>query len=300
MKQQFLKAKIGTIRLTVYDNNRPLIPSSASITLYQSNGTTELQAQTTGTIDGTTGEMTYALTTVHTATHKLNYKSIWEYVVAGTTYYETQLFDVVKSILSIPITDDDLYAELDSLRKANSQATGTAASATTSTLVDTAKRKESDDFWKGGVLEILTGTGANQSRSVTAFTQSTSTFTVTPNWATTPDSTSVYRCVRSFSTKILQSFKKIETMIYNKGQRDSLILESSQIEMPLTYLTIHFIALDLMDSVDDKWNMLAKEYWEKFQRAFDTMTLDYDADESGGIDNEETQRNLSEIKISRT
>lgn len=299
MKQQFLKAVTGTIRLTAYDKNRAVVPSSALVTLYKPDGS-NLQAQATASVDSTTGEMTYSLTTTHTATHDLNYKAVWQYVVSGNTYYETQLFDVVKSILSIPITDDDLYAELDSLRKANVQATGTATGATSSTFVDTSKRKETDDSWKGGILEILSGTGLGQSRDVTGFTQSSSTFTVSPDWATTPDTTSTYRVVKSFSGKILQSFKKIETMLYNKGQRDSLILESSQIEIPLIYLTIHFIALDLMDSVDDKWDLIAKSYWEKFQKSFDTLTLDYDADESGNIDDEEQNRNVSEVRISRS
>lgn len=297
MKQQFLKQVAETIRLTAYDKNRAVIPTSALITLSKPDGSV-LQAQASASVDATTGEMTYSLTTTHTATHDLNYKAVWQYVVSGNTYYETQLFDVVKSILSIPITDDDLYAELESLRKANAQRTGTATNATASTFVDT-KVKDSDDNWKGGILEILSGTGIGQLRDVTGFTQSSSTFTVSPDWATTPDTTSTYRVVKSFSSKILQSFKKIETMLYNKGQRDSLILESSQIEIPLIYLTIHFIALDLMDSVDDKWDLIAKSYWEKFQKSFDTLTLDYDADESGNIDDEEQNRNVSEVRISR-
>jgi len=300
MKQQFLKGKTGTIRLTAYDKNRPLIPTSALITLYKSDGTTVLQAQASASVDSTTGEMTYSLTTTHTATHDLNYKAVWQYVVSGTTYYETQLFDVVKSILSIPITDDDLYAELESLRKANIQAQGTATGGVAGTLIDTARRKEATDFWKGGILEILSGTGANQKRDITGFTQSSSTFTVSPDWATTPSTDSVYRCINSFSTKILQSFKKIETMLYNKGKRDSLILESSQIEMPLIYLTVHFIALDLMDEDTDKWSLIAKAYEKKFDDSFNTMTLDYDEDESGGVQGEEAQQGIGGIRIFRS
>jgi hypothetical protein len=219
--------------------------------------------------------------------------------VSGVTYYENQLFDVVKSILSIPIIDDDLYAELETLRKTNMQATGTATSATTSTLLDTAKRKETDDYWKGGTIEIMAGTGVGQKRDITGFTSSTSTITVTPNFTTTPDSTSVYRVVRSFTAKIEQCFKKLETMLYNKGKRDSLILEASQIEVPLIYMTIHFIALDLMDEVDDKWDRLAKEYWNKFESAFNNLTLEYDADESGYIQGDEESHGTGEIRIGR-
>lgn len=297
MKQQFLKGKTDTIRLTVYDNNRPIIPASALITLYESDGS-ELQAQVSASVNSTTGEMTYSLTATHTQNADLNYKAAWQYVYNGTTYYENQLFDVVKSILSIPITDEDIYNELESLRKANYQAQGTATAGAAGSLTDT-KRKEDDSFWKGGTIEILAGTGVGQKRDITGFTQSTGAITITPNWVTNPSTDSVYRIVKSFSNKIQQSFKKLETMFYDKGQRHELILESSQIEIPLLYLTVHFICLDLMDEVNDKWDMLARSYWDKFNNAFSNMKLEYDEDEDANISADEERRNLNEIRIGR-
>ena len=300
MKQQFLKAIAGTIRLTAYDKNRSLVPTSALITLYKQDGSTVLQSQTSATVDGTTGEMTYALTTTHTADLGLNFKAVWQYVVSGNTYYETQLFDVVRSILSIPITDDDLYAEIPSLRKANVQAGGTATAGATGSLTDTARRKEADDYWKGGQIEIMAGTGSGQTRDITGNTQSTGVITVNPNWTTTPDTTSVYRVVKSWSVAIQQSFEKIEQMLYDKGKRDSLILESSQIRVSLIYLTVHIIALDLRDEVDDKWDLLAKDYDVKFEKAFTSMTLDYDEDESGGVQGDEVQQHTNSLRIQRS
>lgn len=298
MKQQFLKAKTGTISLTVYQNNYQVIPTSATITLYTPSGST-LQAEASASVNSTTGEMTYSLTTTHTADHNLNYKAVWKYTVSAVDYYETQLFDVVKSILSIPIVDNDLFAELESLRKTNVQATGTATSATSSTLLDTARRKEVDDYWKGGVIEILSGTGANQRRVVSGFTQSSSTINVTPNFVTTPDSTSVYRIVRSFSDKIIQSFEELEQMFYNKGNRQSLILESSQIKTVLLFLTLEKVCRDLSDQLDDKWDRLATVYMEKFDKSFNNLKLDYDTDESGFIDDQESASSINSLRIFR-
>ncbi len=299
MKQQFLVDKTGTIRLTVYENNRPIVPTSAEITLYQSGGTV-VQATTAVTaIDSTTGEMTYSLTTTHTDTADLNYKAVWAYVYNSVTYYETQLFDVVKSILSIPITDDDLYNELDSLRKANKQEKGTATAGGAATLTDT-KRKEEDDFWVGGIIEILAGTGVGQIANVTDFVQSTGVFTVTPAWVTQPSTDSTYRVVKSFSTKIRQSFEKIEDMLYSKGKRQDLILESSQIKFILIYLTIHFISLDLMDEQNDKWDRLAVSYFDKFNSAFNNLKLEYDEDESGNIEGgDEEGASSTSLRIQR-
>jgi hypothetical protein len=301
MKQQFLKGIEGTIRMTVYEKNRPKVPTSATITLYKNNGSTVIQAEDTASVNATTGELTYLITAVHTANLGVNYKAVWAYVINGTTYYETQLFDVVRSILSIPITDDDLYKELPSLHEANIQASGTStATGTTSTLVDSLKRKETDDYWKGGTIEILSGTGAKQSRAITGNVQSTGTISVFPNWVTTPDNTSVYKLVKSWYAVIDQSFEKIEQMLYDKGNRPALIMESSQIRIPLIYLTLATICLDLRDEVDDKWDMNFKEYKSLFEKSFTTLKLDYDRDESGGVQGDEAQMSISQLKIYRS
>lgn len=274
-----------------------MVPTSATITLYTPSGGT-LQEETACSVDSTTGEMTYSLTATHTTDHDLNYKALWCYLYKGTYYYQSQLFDVVKSILSIPITDDDLYLELESLAGENEQQTGTATSATSSTLVDTLNRKETDSYWKGGKLEIISGTGDGQIRDITAFTQSTATITVTPDFTTTPDNTSVYKVTRSYASRIEQAFEDLETRIYNKGSRHELILESSQIKYPLLFLTIHKICQDLSDQEGDKWDRIAGKYYEKFDNAFDTMKVEYDEDESGQIDatDEESQsRNTMRI-----
>lgn len=287
----------GTIKLTIYDNNRAIIPTSGTVTLYKPSGAV-LQAAAAVTVSSTTGEMTYALTTTHTDDTGLNYKAVWAYVVSSVTYYRTQLFDVVKSILAIPITDEDLYNELEALRKANLQATATATAGAAGSLTDT-KRREADSFWKGGTIKIIAGTGINQERDVTGFTQSTGVFTITPNWGTNPDNTSVYVVVKSFTKKINAAFEEISTMIYNKGKRHSLILESSQISLPLIFLTLNKICTDLMDEENDKWNLLAKTFSDKFEKAFNNMKLDYDEDESGTIVGEEAQNNPVSLRIGR-
>lgn len=299
MKQQFLKAKVGTIRLSVYDKNVEQIPASALITLYKTDGTSILQSQASATVNGTTGEMTYTLTTTHTADKGVNFKAIWEYVISGVTYYETSLFDVVLSILSIPITDEDLYKELPSLRKANYQQSGTATAGTSTSITDTARRKEPDDYWKGGILEIISGTGVNQSRTISTNVQSSGVISVSLAFTTTPDSTSVYRVIKSFSNMIEQSFEKIEQLLYNKGRRPDLIIESSQIRLPMIYMALATIAIDLSDEVDDRWDKIYKVYSAEFEKTWNGLKLDYDEDESGGIQGQEAQHSINEINIYR-
>lgn len=299
MKQQFLKGVGGTIRLTTYDKNRNLIPTAASIIVYKNDGSTQLDSGSSS-IDATTGEMTFTISATVAATNDVNYKAVWSYTVAGNNYSETQLFDVVRSILSIPITDDDLFNELPSLKKTNFQATGTATAGAAGSLTDNKARKEADDNWKGGVIEILAGTGAGQSRDVTGSTQSTGVIAVDPAWTTNPDSTSTYRIVKSFTTTIQAAFEKIEQLLYNKGKRDALILESSQIRVPLIYLTIQMIAVDLREEKDDRWSLIADDYMKFFEGAFAGLALDYDEDESGGVQGGEAQQTVTSLRIQRS
>lgn len=299
MKQQVLYQKTDTLRLTVYSSNVAVVPSSATIILNGTDGNSVLQSSVAVTaIDSTTGEMTYDLTTTHTASLGLNYKATWAYVVSGVTYYRTQLFDVVRSRLAVPISDEDLYSELQSLRKANVQLSGVATAGAAGSITDT-KRKEVDNYWKGGTVDIIAGTGIGQIRNITANTQSTGVITVSPNFTVTPDTTSSYRLVRSYTSAINQSFEKLEQMLYDKGKRDSLIIESTQIRVPLIYLTIHSIAIDLRDEEGDKWDLLQKDYMAKFEKSFNTLTLDYDEDESGGVQGQEVQQNLTSLRIGR-
>ena len=297
MKQQFMIGVVDTIRLSVYDNNRPSIPTSATITLYKPDGSV-LQASASATVNATTGEMTYAISAVHTAEADLNYKAVWAYVVSTVTYYQTQLFDVVKSLLSIPITDDDLYNELESLRKANHQVNDVATAGGAITLTDT-KRNEPDNFWKGGTIKLTAGTGVGQLRDISSFVQSTGVFTVSLTWATNPDNTTRYTAVRSWTAKIQSAFDTLCTALYDKGKRHQLILESTQISKPLIYLTIHMICLDLLDDENDRWDRLAKVYQDKYDKAFNSMTLDYDEDDSGTIAGEENQSKPFSIRVDR-
>lgn len=298
MKQQFLEDKTDTVRLTVYQDNRAVVPSSAAIVLKKPDGSA-LQASAVATVNATTGEMTYSLTATHTADKDLDYRATWSYVVDTVTYIEEQLFDVVLSRLSIPITDDDLFSELDSLRQTNPQEIGTATAGAAGTLTDTA-RKEADDFWTGGTIEIVEGTGEGQKRDISDFVQSTGVVSVSVNWTTNPSTDSVYRITKSYTNKIISCFEKLEQMFYDKGSRHELIMESSQIRITLIYLTIHFIALDLRKELDDKWDLIVKDYWTKFQDAFSNLKLSYDTDESGTIDDEESQFGVNQVRIFRT
>ncbi len=73
---------------------------------------------------------------------------------------------------------------------------GTAQSGTASTIVLAGASTFADDELNGNVINILTGTGAGQSRVILSNTLSDDTCNVYPNWATNPGADSTYEIVQ--------------------------------------------------------------------------------------------------------
>lgn len=70
--------------------------------------------------------------------------------------------------------------------------TGIAQTSASGTLVLAAATSYADDLINGATAVIVAGTGVGQSRQIYDFVGSTDTASVSPNWVTTPDTTSVY------------------------------------------------------------------------------------------------------------
>jgi hypothetical protein len=71
--------------------------------------------------------------------------------------------------------------------------TGTAQAGGTNTITLRSGASASDDFYNTTKVTIVSGTGAGQSRFVSTYVGSTKVATVTSNWTTQPDNTSVYQ-----------------------------------------------------------------------------------------------------------
>lgn len=106
-EDQAVKGLAYPIEVKVYEEGVQLIPSSATITVKNPDGTKQVEDQSM-TIDSDTGTMTYSLTATYTA--KLWENAIIEisYVVSSVTYKAVFLFDVVLNKLKCSIIDEDL------------------------------------------------------------------------------------------------------------------------------------------------------------------------------------------------
>jgi len=76
--------------------------------------------------------------------------------------------------------------------KNNLSNSGVAAAAAAGSLTLASSAVATDSYYVGQTVRIIGGTGVGQSRVITAYVGSTRVATVGTNWATTPDTTSVY------------------------------------------------------------------------------------------------------------
>ena len=106
----------------------------------------------------------------------------------GTQYVE---FDDVTVAVDNAIRPDSILSTLDGNMETALTASGTATAGSSTTLTDSGKAFTVNGL-TGQLLTITSGTGANQTRTVTS---NTATVITTAAWTVTPDNTSVYQVI---------------------------------------------------------------------------------------------------------
>jgi hypothetical protein len=103
------------------------------------------------------------------------------------TYDVPTKTEMDNALASLQTHGDDEWGGVDPLYS------GTAVSATSTTVVLASDAASVDSYYVGTALRTLTGTGANQDRLISAYVGSTRTATVTDAWVTNPDSSTTLR-----------------------------------------------------------------------------------------------------------
>ena len=115
------------------------------------------------------------------------------------------------------------------------ETTNTATSATASSLTTTGAGLTADDH-QDKVLKITSGTGSGQYRSIVSNT--TDTYTITPNWTTTPDNTSTYNVqTLGYKSKVVDGDGKDEQFVEEYPLIDllALTIDSTTITISSVY-----------------------------------------------------------------
>ena len=294
MKQQFLYNTAGTFKAYVYEHNRKLVPTSATITVYEPASSSIL---ITGSMAvAADGLLSYALTAADNDDAKENYKVVIAYVSGGSTFYLTLFYDVVKSILAQVITDDDLINELPQLRDKQWLTHGVVDSGSTTTLIDAELKRYADDFFTGGLATNLT---KDESREITDFTASSGTVT-TVAFSAANAASDKYQLQRSFSKEIQRAFEKLESMLFQAGRRAYLVLDSSDLREVHILLSVAETCKGFITSDGGSmWSYFFDLYDKRSYAIFKSLNLKYDSSQDGYVSAEEENARIKRT-IGRT
>lgn len=294
MRQQFLVDTADTLKTFVFENNRKIVPTSATITVYEPASTTVLISAAAMTV-GADGQLSYALTATHNTDAAESYKVVIAYVYSAVTYYVTFYYDVVNSKLSKVIVDDDVVNELPQLKDNNWRVRGTAESGSTTTIVDSELKRYEDDYFTGGLAYSI---DKDETREISDFVSSTGTVTAAAVFGSAV-ATDKYILTRSYTKEIQRAFEKIEEKLTAKGKRAHLILDPYDIREVHIYMSVAEICKGLINAEDNVWAWFYTEYTKKAEETFRHLNLKYDESDDGIISEAETSKRIGVIRSGR-
>jgi hypothetical protein len=271
-KQELLYSKEGAVTLEKYEYNIRLVPSSATATVYSTAG----EQITSGTCTvSATGIVSFSLSATYTGTLGENFRCDFVTKIGGVEYYDSVYFDVVKKVLKVMITDDDLKAEYSSITRLQHTDNGTVKTATNKTTFTTASFTQPDNFYKGGALRFMNGDNIDFTSKVAAYTEAGQIVLVN---ATVFDISAgdVFTIRKSFTSEIDRSFDKIKEFFRSKGNRPSLILDdTSLINVNICgALMLAFLA------AGEEYRYQYEEYKDQFNAGLNSIVYNYDLNEN--------------------
>ena len=226
-----------------------------------------------------------------------NWQARWEFVVDGITYYKTSLFDIVNQILENPVVDSDIIEAAPFVKEKNYSVVFTADSGSATTIVNT-ELQESDDYWNGGTAEIIDGTNASEKRKVLDFDNSTNKLT-TQEFSSAIDNTSKVTLIRTFKKEIDRAFDLFILDLKNRGIFADRIIDNQQIKEYVIKKTIQLICENFTNDIVDVWFAKAELYKKEYNNLITVAVFDYDSDDDGNIEDDESKNSLLQSKGTR-
>jgi len=273
-----------TFSFTEYVNDLESNISAATISTKTASGT-EILASTAMTISGATA--TYALDTSASADYSIarNFQAL--IVVDGVTH--VRLFDIVRYPFNNSVTIVELQQEnRGALEIAGFKKEGEAESGSTTTAVD-ASFIGGDDY-TGGEIEVYPADNSEitQKFSITAFDDTTGTFTFSPA-RDTAVSTNRFQVRKSFDNEVARAGDIVQSDLWKRDQRAYLILDNTQVNNMIVYkfFELLFAKRRTSTSEDDRDNIQYIYYRDLYMSEYSGLPLVYDLDNDGTIDDGE-------------
>lgn len=291
MKREIQEGKDYTFEWKFYRDNLQIIPTSVTLTFYDSSGT-ELVTDTSGTASLITiaadGTITYTLDADYTTPDDPNYKVIIKYTYGGIEYEQAELYDVAVMPLTNNSRDEDLFVYLPELRTKIQEYRGQVASTgTTSAFVDNNLKADYRSF-KGGRGELYLTATEKVLFEVTNFARSTGTISFTP--------TQTEAVASGLRFTLRSSYQDIIDEAYNqhvvRDIRNRIGLAAGYIDSNVTKNMTVFKALSIycfgqVESENDKWDLRSKKFDALYSAELAKLEEPYDQNKDGNIDTSE-------------
>ncbi len=278
MKQQFRKNTAETFRTYVFENNRRVIPSTASITIYKPASSEKLVDAAVMTISSE-GLLSYGLSAADNSQLGSSYKAEITYQLNAETFYATLFYDVVLSKLLKVITDEDIINELPQLKDNGWSVNGTASGGSASTILDVELTRYVDEYFTGGLAVSL---DKGESREIISFVSATGSVSTAPFSAPIINGER-YSLRRSFVREIQRAFEKIEEKLIRGGKRPELVLDPVDIREIHIYYSVAEVCKGFVTDRETFWWDIWKDYERRAEDAFASLSVKYDASGDGYI-----------------
>lgn len=134
----------------------------------------------------------------------------------------------------------------------------TAQAGAAGTITLDASASAVNDFYAGSIVYILSGTGAGQSRLISDYVGSTKVASVSPNWYTNPDNTSVFVIIPSHALGLISTdataLNNLKAMFDGTGYAGGTIRLKIDINIKknTAYSGFQFFMVDSLDNVTGK------------------------------------------------
>jgi hypothetical protein len=163
-------------------------------------------------------------------------------------------------------------------------------------IVDNLRLNGIEDEYKGGELQVLGGVAEGFKSTVTAYDRDDRTIYLADDLPLDLAVGDAFLLKRSFKTEIARAFDELKDYVRTQGYRPALVIDDTQLREAHMSLAICKILLPLGESHRYEYEQYAKKYAEKLS----ALKLTYDADESGGADeDEEPDINAGQISLRR-
>lgn len=269
------------------DKNISVIPAVALISLLDTSGNAIITDQIMA-IDGVTGECTYSWDST-------NYDSDINYQVKYTIDSENiiRFFDIYLYPFQNDVTDSDLFLENNIIQNDVWEIVGKSTSGTVNTIVDTNIERE-DDFFNGGIIEIYQNKEI-QIRKITDYVNSTNTITFSPNLVVAV-ATDQYTARQSYQDQITYAGNIVQLDYKKINKRAYLVIDHNQLKYLIIYKFFENFFRKLVKEIDDEFDIQYKYYAGKYSSEFQSLSLIYDENKDGVIDDGEVDTKVGQVK----